>query len=105
MLASQLASKGYFTGEVAGVRLASRDGVSSTLPSGFRKPISTTGADRLEKLPPHLAQSQEIRELKTRMSRIINDIREKNSDLTVQDLKRLLFRCAAILISLLKVLW
>jgi hypothetical protein len=37
------------------------------------------------------------------MARTMEEIRRKNSTLTVQDLKRLLFRCAATLISLAKV--
>jgi phosphatidylinositol 4-kinase A len=57
-------------------------------------------ADRLEKLPPHLSPSKEIQALKSKMSETIEHIRGKNSNLTVQDLKRLLFRCAATLISL-----
>lgn len=34
------------------------------------------------------------------MAHSMNEIRNKSSDLTVQDLKRLLFRCAATLNSL-----
>ncbi|KAF8891248.1 hypothetical protein BD779DRAFT_1514119 [Infundibulicybe gibba] len=82
-LASQVASKGYFAGEAAGIRLASRD-VSETL----------------EKLPPRHAPSAEILALKSKMEKTLVDIRDKKSDLTVHDLKRLLFRCAATLISL-----
>jgi len=45
MLASQLASKGYFTGEVAGIRLASRNGMSSGFlsmpPSPSREQVQT----------------------------------------------------------------
>lgn len=37
------------------------------------------------------------------MADTMNDIRNKRSTLTIQDLKRLLFRCAAIIISLEKV--
>ncbi|KAL4260020.1 PI3/PI4-kinase family protein [Pleurotus pulmonarius] len=84
-LASQIASKGYFAGEAAGIRLASRK-----------------GTDKLEKLPPQSAPSSEIQALKSKMANTLSEIRSKSSSLTVQDLKRLLFRCAATLISLQK---
>ncbi|KAF7311374.1 hypothetical protein MKEN_01039300 [Mycena kentingensis (nom. inval.)] len=84
-LASQIASKGYFAGEAAGIRLASRQ-----------------GADQLEKLPPQAAPTSEIQALKAQMARTFEEIRSKVSSATVQDLKRLLFRCAATLISLPK---
>ncbi|KAG9226590.1 hypothetical protein CCMSSC00406_0006185 [Pleurotus cornucopiae] len=84
-LASQIASKGYFAGEAAGIRLASRK-----------------GTDKLEKLPPQSAPSSEIQALKSKMANTLGEIRSKKSSLTVQDLKRLLFRCAATLISLQK---
>ncbi|KAJ7940268.1 hypothetical protein B0H13DRAFT_2299305 [Mycena leptocephala] len=84
-LASQVASKGYFAGEAAGIRLASRQ-----------------GPDQLEKLPPQAAPSSEIQALKAKMARTLLEIRNKVSSSTVQDLKRLLFRCAATLISLPK---
>src|SRR6267154_2242213 len=44
-----------------------------------------------------------VEALKAKMADTMNDLRHKRSSLTVQDLKRLLFRCAAILISLEKV--
>ncbi|KAK7038059.1 hypothetical protein R3P38DRAFT_3311292 [Favolaschia claudopus] len=84
-LASQVASKGYFAGEAAGIRLASRQ-----------------GPDQLEKLPPQAAPSSEIQALKAKVARTLQEIRNKVSSSTVQDLKRLLFRCAATLISLPK---
>lgn len=46
---------------------------------------------------------QEVKLLKTRMASAIQEIAEKHSTLTFQDLKRLLFRCAAAIISLDKV--
>ncbi|ESK94184.1 phosphatidylinositol 4-kinase [Moniliophthora roreri MCA 2997] len=83
VLASQIASKGYFAGEVAGLRLASR-----------------AASDKIEKLPPQTAPSTEIVALKEKLSQSMKEIRSKSSSLTVQELKRLLFRCAATLISL-----
>ncbi|KAJ6465246.1 hypothetical protein DFH09DRAFT_1487200 [Mycena vulgaris] len=59
---------------------------------------------QLEKLPPQAAPSAEIQALKGKMARTLDKIRSKGSSLTVQDLKRLLFRCAATLISLPKLL-
>lgn len=61
------------------------------------------GSDKLEKLPPQIAPHAEIQALKVKMARSLEEIRSKSSTLTVQDLKRLLFRCAATLISLEKV--
>jgi phosphatidylinositol 4-kinase A len=46
---------------------------------------------------------QEIRLLKARMAESICDIAEKHSKMTLHDLKRLLFRCAATIIALEKV--
>ncbi|KAF9265698.1 hypothetical protein L218DRAFT_986377 [Marasmius fiardii PR-910] len=83
VLASQIASKSYFSGEVAGLRLASR-----------------AASDRIEQLPPEHAPSAEIGALKDKFARSMKEIRSKSSSLTVQDMKRLLFRCAATLISM-----
>ncbi|KAJ3734042.1 hypothetical protein DFJ43DRAFT_1065841 [Lentinula guzmanii] len=86
VLTSQIASKGYFAGEAAGLRLASR-----------------AASDRLEQLPPQNAPSGELTALKKKLSNTLKEIRSKTSTLTVQDLKRLLFRCAATVISLNKI--
>ncbi|KAK7467455.1 Phosphatidylinositol 4-kinase stt4 [Stygiomarasmius scandens] len=85
VLTSQIASKTYFAGEAAGLRLASRQ-----------------GTDKLEIIPPRDAPSREVAALKKKMSDSMDEIRSKSSHLTVQDLKRLLFRCAATLISMQK---
>ena len=61
-----------------------------------------SGADK-EKLPPQAATSSEILALKEKMANSIDEIRNKSSALTVQELKRLLFRCAATLIAMQKV--
>ncbi|ETW86100.1 hypothetical protein HETIRDRAFT_60199 [Heterobasidion irregulare TC 32-1] len=81
VLASQMASKGYFAGEIAGLRLASR------------------GGHKLETMPNDEDPVAEIEALKTKMAAALHDIRERHSSLTIQDLKRLLFRCASALIS------
>ncbi|KAF8969865.1 hypothetical protein BDZ97DRAFT_1937223 [Flammula alnicola] len=84
-LSSQIAIKGYFAGEAAGIRLANRESV-----------------DKLATLPPETAPSTDIDALKSKLSHTLEEIRGKNSKLTVHDLRRLLFRCAASLISLEK---
>ncbi|KAG9318618.1 hypothetical protein JVU11DRAFT_711 [Chiua virens] len=81
VLASQLASKNYFAGEAAGLRLASRK-----------------AQDILDKVPPRNATPTDILALKKKMEETMNAILGKTSTLTVQDLKRLLFRCAATVI-------
>lgn len=58
--------------------------------------------DTLDKVAPQMP-STDVQAFKTKMADTMDDIRNKRSNLTVQDLKRLLFRCAAILISLEKV--
>lgn len=83
VLASQLASKGYFAGEAAGLRLAYHQ-----------------ASDVLDKLPPQNAPSEVVEMLKSKMADTFDTIRNRNSNLMVQDLKRLLFRCATTLISL-----
>ncbi|KAG1741975.1 hypothetical protein EDB19DRAFT_1895006 [Suillus lakei] len=57
--------------------------------------------DSLDKVAPQM-QCTGVQPFKDKMADTMNDIRNKRSSLTVQDLKRLLFRCAAILISLEK---
>ncbi|KAG5645573.1 hypothetical protein DXG03_005711 [Asterophora parasitica] len=84
-LANQIAIKSYFAGEAAGVRLACHQ-----------------APDKLDKLPPQSAPSAEIQALKTKMSRTTEEVRNKSTTLTVHDLKRLLFRCAATLLSMEK---
>ncbi|KAI0362486.1 atypical/PIKK/PI4K protein kinase [Trametes cingulata] len=79
-MASQLASKGYFAGEAVGFRFG-RAG----------------SADRLD----HAAEfvpMQEIELLKKRIANTIAGLREKKANLTIADLKRLLFRAASTLI-------
>ncbi|KAI0064541.1 hypothetical protein BV25DRAFT_1930940 [Artomyces pyxidatus] len=84
ILTSQLASKGYFAGEIAGLRLAGRKG------------------KQLEQAPSEGDPVPEIAALRDKMSIALVEIREKRNSFTIQDLKRLLFRCAATLISVTK---
>ncbi|KAG2132611.1 hypothetical protein BD769DRAFT_1666055 [Suillus cothurnatus] len=83
-LASQFANKCYFSGEVAGLRLAARK-----------------NQDSLDKVAPQM-QCTGVQPFKDKLADTMSDIRNKRNSLTVQDLQRLLFRCAAILISLEK---
>ncbi|KAH7889620.1 hypothetical protein F5I97DRAFT_1934490 [Phlebopus sp. FC_14] len=85
VLAGQLASKAYFAGEAAGYRL-----------------VSCKAQDNLDKDPPQGAAYAHLMVLTAKMENTMDAIREKTSTLTVHDLKRLLFRCAATLISLEK---
>lgn len=59
-----------------------------------------TGTDKLEKQPPVDAPSYEMTALKVKMASTLDEIRRKTSTLTVQDMKRLLFRCAASVIAM-----
>ncbi|KAL1947994.1 hypothetical protein VTO73DRAFT_13718 [Trametes versicolor] len=79
-MANQLTSKGYFAGEAVGFR--------------FGRINNIGGLDN----PQNFVPKQEIETLKKRMSDAIADIREKRSNLTINDLKRLLFRAASTLI-------
>jgi phosphatidylinositol 4-kinase len=59
--------------------------------------------DQVQKLAPHQAPAAEIYALKGKIARVIEEIRNKQSALTVQDLRRLVFRCTAVLIAIPKV--
>ncbi|KAH9071165.1 hypothetical protein EDB83DRAFT_2366879 [Lactarius deliciosus] len=81
---SQIASKAYFTGEIAGLRLAGR------------------GGKNLQKPPDEQDPVPEISALREKMHSALSAVREKRNSFTIQDLKRLLFRCASALISVSK---
>ncbi|KAG9126585.1 phosphatidylinositol-4- kinase [Ceratobasidium sp. 392] len=85
VLSSQIISKAYFGGEAGGVRLANRGGV-----------------EEIQLPPPTMAPFVEIKALKAKLAVSVAEIRERTSKLTVQDLRRLLFRCAAVLMALPK---
>jgi hypothetical protein len=61
---------------------------------------SMAGIDKLATLPPESAPPREIDALKDKLSHTLEGIREKSSKLTVHDLRRLLFRCAATIIAM-----
>ncbi|KAF8759029.1 PI3 PI4-kinase family [Rhizoctonia solani] len=83
VMATQIASKSYFGGEAGGVRLANRGGI-----------------EEIQLPPPTKAPFLEIKALKAKLAVSVAEIRDKTSKLTVQDLRRLLFRCAAVLMAL-----
>ena len=61
------------------------------------------GVDKMATLPPETAPPTEIYALKNKLSNTLEEIRGKNSKLTVHDLRRLLFRTAATIIAMEKV--
>ncbi|PPQ71810.1 hypothetical protein CVT24_006200, partial [Panaeolus cyanescens] len=82
VLSSQIAIKGYFAGEAAGIRLAHR------------------ATAKLTSVVPEDTPMDEVLSLKSTLAHTMEEIRNKTSKHTVHDLRRLLFRCAAILITL-----
>lgn len=83
MMSSQMTAKSHFGGEAGGVRLANRGGV-----------------EEIQLPPPTKAPFVEIKALKAKLAISVAEIRDRTSKLTVQDLRRLLFRCAAVLMAL-----
>ncbi|KDQ11709.1 hypothetical protein BOTBODRAFT_147082 [Botryobasidium botryosum FD-172 SS1] len=82
LFTSQFTAKAHFAGEAGGLRL-----------------LAGKEVEQIHRLPPSLPASGEIHALKAKMTKAVEEIRNKTSTLTVQDLKRLLFRCASVLIS------
>lgn len=100
VLSSQIACKDHFAGEAAGVRLAGRLRRSSLSLNPCMCPTRVLDADDLQKTPPEKVPQEEIAALKAKLATALKEIQDKSSTLTVQELKRLLFRCAAVLISI-----
>ena len=63
-----------------------------------------TDSGELDKLPPTSAPLDELHALKAKLAQSLEDIRNKHSGLTVQNLKRLLFRAAATLLAMPQVI-
>lgn len=101
-LASQIALKSYFSGEIAGLRLSRRTGGFVFFSSLFVAQ-EIIDQNKLEKPQAHTSPIAELAALKKRMTEALAELRAKESHLTVRDLKHLLFRCAATLISAPKV--
>ncbi|EJU05379.1 atypical/PIKK/PI4K protein kinase [Dacryopinax primogenitus] len=79
---SHFAAKEHYAGEGAGLRLYGQGGLQ-----------------RLQKSVPAAASTEEIRAMKQQMSRAIQEIGDRTSNFTVQDMRRLLFRCTSVLIA------
>ncbi|KAG9010494.1 phosphatidylinositol-4- kinase [Tulasnella sp. JGI-2019a] len=82
LFAEQVATKSHFEGEAGGIRLANR-----------------SVGDELQRLPPTHAPFLELKALKHKLATALTEIHDKTSNLSIHDLKRLLFRCASVLIS------
>ena len=99
-MASQLASKGYYAGEAVGFRVGRASGkfllISLSCPDDITTLTGLDGLDDRLKFVPE----KEISQLKKRISAAIIAIRDKQSSLIIADLKKLLFRAAASLISI-----
>jgi phosphatidylinositol 4-kinase len=97
-LASQIAIKGYYAGEAAGIRLSNCRHLSDL--RSHASADSGLAEDGLTNPPPEDAPATELQKLEEEMAKNEQDIRMKKSALTIHDLRRLLYRCAAALISL-----
>ncbi|KAG8878350.1 phosphatidylinositol-4- kinase [Tulasnella sp. 331] len=82
LFSEQLATKSHFEGEAGGIRLANR-----------------SVGDDLQRLPPTHAPLLELKALRHKLANALTEIHDKTSNLSIHDLKRLLFRCAAALTS------
>jgi superfamily II RNA helicase len=74
--------------------------VSFTRVNVFMMIKSMTGIDKQTTLSPDSAAPTEIDALKDKLSHALEGIQAKSSKLTVHDLRRLLFRCAATIIAM-----
>lgn len=100
-MSSQMISKSYFGGEAGGVRLANRGGKCIYKTQYISRVMSRLiGIEEIELPPPTKAPFVEIKALKAKLAVSVAEIRARTSKLTVQDLRRLLFRCAAVLMAL-----
>ncbi|KAG9016282.1 phosphatidylinositol-4- kinase [Tulasnella sp. 427] len=82
LFASQVAAKNHYDGEVDGIRLA-----------------GSKATDKLQKPPPLGIARSDMDNLRSLLARALSQISDKTSNLSIQELKRLLFRCASILAS------
>ncbi len=98
-MAGQLASKGYFAGEATGFRFGRASGqyLRGECYNSDTLTRCISGLDGLED-PLKFVPEREITLLKKRIADAIVAIRDKQSNLTIADLKRLLFRAASTLI-------
>jgi phosphatidylinositol 4-kinase len=101
-LATQISSKSYFSGEIAGLRLSQRSGMWDRV-CAFLSINHAVAQKELDKPQTQNTPLPEVDAIKARLSKALQEIRAKDSHLTVRDLKHFLFRCAATLISAPKV--
>ncbi|XP_006457944.1 hypothetical protein AGABI2DRAFT_64231 [Agaricus bisporus var. bisporus H97] len=80
ILTSQIAIRSYYSGEAAGLGLAGRE---------YNKLVQSDATPNADLYALH-----------EKLKLTLKDIRSKRSKLTVQELRRLLYRCAAVLMSL-----
>ncbi|KAG8934422.1 phosphatidylinositol-4- kinase [Tulasnella sp. 417] len=80
LFVSQVAGKNHYAGENNGIRLA-----SCSVP------------DKLQKQPPVGTPRPETESLRSLLAKALAQICDKTSNLSIQELKRLLFRCASTL--------
>ncbi|TIC01454.1 kinase-like protein [Wallemia mellicola] len=85
-------------GEITGVRLALKKGENVT--KAFRS-ISNAfkGVNEMHKIPDNEISKEDVRRLKKQTQDLLYGIHNKECDLTLPDLKRLLWRCAGILVA------
>ena len=102
LFTSQLASKAYSIGEMSGLRLADRGG-TIILYRHTELVADWLSAEDMEKNIDDRVPVDEMGDLKKRMAEALNAIREKRNAFSIQDLKRMLFRCASSLITVTKV--
>ncbi|KAF9446332.1 hypothetical protein P691DRAFT_708828 [Macrolepiota fuliginosa MF-IS2] len=83
ILTSQIAIRSYYSGEAAGFRFSGKEYCNT-----------------VQGAAPRDTPESEICALREKLQSTMADIRSKHSSLTVQELRRILYRCAAVLISL-----
>jgi hypothetical protein len=60
----------------------------------------TIDKNSVQIVAPHNPPQREIAALLRKIQSVMNDVRLKHSTITIQELRRLLYRCAAVLTSL-----
>lgn len=100
ILTSQIAIRSYYSGEAAGFRFVGKECRFSHLQFYVQALIRAPDSRTVHGVAPHDTSSSEISELRRKLGSAMADIRSKNSSMTIQELRRILYRCAAVLNSL-----
>jgi phosphatidylinositol 4-kinase A len=95
-LAGQIGVKSFYAGEAAGIRLSTCWYYSPWMKILI---LTDTAMEPLANPPPQNPPPSTMDVLRRDMYRASEEIKSKKSVLTVHDLRRLLYRCAAVLIS------